>query len=598
MEHQVFKQARWLVALIFALCIAWGCTSDTILLHRVPMLTSAETKGWSQVIDGVQTPLATVQDFAAVQAGESLVLEKTLDIITDEEVLMFYTKHNEVRVYIDDVLVYEFAMQDGFAFLQTPGNEWHQVFLAEEMSGAQLRIELTSQFAYYSNLLYDFYIIHYSQMQSVQLQWLWLRCFTAVFLLIVAIWSYVSASVSRGTDTRRYAILLADFYMVMAIWVFANSGLFDLVFRRPVVSYFIEMLSVRLVPVMAYLFIQNILSRRYLLVAVMGYGTLAHFFVAIILQFAFGVSFLSTLWVLHALLVCGALVDFWMIAHHLYTTRHAKQTRNYLFVCSGILFASALAEVWRFYALPQQDLLISGYIAVGYVLYTCVAYVALVRRTAGLDRGRIALEDSYNKLRNTTLMREINAHFFFNVLSGISSLCKQNPQKADEAVTLLAKYMRHYMYLINTPKNIPFVSELELIRVYLALEEMRFEGEFAAEMEIDFAAFEVPPLSVQPVVENAVMHGLRQCNRFGKLQLSSRRVGGYAVVTVQDNGAGFDVTALKQNESLALDNVRTRLDTMAKASIQIESEIGEGTTITIKIPLKKLRGYDDKGGKV
>lgn len=587
MSQRVFRAARWCVLAILAFCVLWGCTSAPIELYTINLYHEPMQADWVQVVDGTAVPLADLQEITPVQAGETLVLETTLAQVLDDTVFIFFSKNQEVRIFLDDALVYEFVIQDGFASLQTPGNEWNEVFLSDEMSGATLRIELTSQFDYYSNLLYDFYMVHYNDMLSLQLEWLWLRIAAGMFLFAVALFSYIKGGLWYGTETRRFAMRMGDFYMTLSLWVFANAGALDLIFRRPVVSHLIEMVAIRLVPVMAYLFVRNILSRKYRMYDAIGWLVFANLLGSVILQFCFGVPLLSTLWVTHVILVFGVLLDFGIVVWHLYRTRNTKAERNYLFICTPILFASALLEVWRFYALPAKDAWISAYIAVAYLLYAIISHLIMTHRSAGLDRGRIALETNYNKLQNTTLMRQINAHFFFNTLNGISAQCKSDPEQADETVNLLAKYMRHYMYFVNTTTPIHFVNELDLMRVYLSIEQTRFKGSFSVTIDTPFTDFDLPALSIQPIVENAVMHGLRQCERYGEIIITSEKQGKNAVVTVRDNGVGFDTGALDDAESIALHHIRTQLADMVGGTLEIESNVGKGTKATVTIPLGK-----------
>ncbi len=581
----LLKILRWCVFAIFAACVLFAFASAPIQRPQTPDVKQSTNIAWVQVINEQLIPIETVADTIPVQAGETMVFEATLVGVHNQDVVVFRSKNQEVRVWIDEVEVYQFLMQEDFTFLQSPGSVWNEVTLDAHMEGATIRVELTAATTYFSDLFYDFHLVHESKVLSLKARYLWLQVLAGVFLVVMAIISYLNGKLWRGTQMRSYVIHLADFYLVLGVYILAKAGIFTLVFNRPLVSYFAEALALRIVPIVAYRFVFNLLNRHYRIVDVFGLCVWAHFFISVAVQFICGVSFLDTLWLAHAFLVMGAVIDFVMCAWHLHRTRQEKSKRNYLFLSTSILFASAVCEVFRFYFLPKNDSMIGLFIMVGYFLYTIVDHFIIVYRNAALNRDSVAMQTRYDKLQNSTLMQQINAHFFFNTLNTISALCKEDVEKADEAVTLLSKYMRHYMYFLKTESNISFLDELDLVQVYLAIEKMRFEGDFSVRTDIVFTDFNLPPLSVQPLVENAVVHGLRSHNQFGQLSISSKREGAYAVVTITDDGAGFDCSVIEQKKSLAINNIRTRLQTIVDGTLEIKSEAGKGTIVKVKVPL-------------
>ncbi|MFI3170739.1 MAG: histidine kinase [Faecalibacterium sp.] len=576
---------RWVVSAVFILCVLFAFSSTPLETSMGQVDDSLIGVQWVQLVEGRAVVIETALDAIPVQAGETMVFETTLvDLQTDTQ-LLFCSKNQEVRVFVDGVEIYQFLMQDAFSFLQTPGSTWHEISLVPELSGATLRVELTAQTTYYSDLFYNFHLVHISDCPVIKVQSLWVQLLAGLFLLIIAIVSYINGGIWHGTQTRSYAIHLADFYLVIAIYILGKSGIFGYFFARPLVSYMLEALALRMAPIVAYRFVISVSKRRYPIVTFVGICVWVHFFLSVALQFIWGVSFMQTRWIAHLILVLGAVLDFALCSYHVYATRREKSKRNYLFLCTVILFGSAVGEVFRFYLLPKHDELIGVFVMSGYFIYTVVSHVVLGNRNATLDRGSAAMQADYEKLRNTTLMRQIDAHFFFNTLNTISALCKEDAVKADQAVTSLAKYMRHYMYFVRTETNISFADELALVKVYLDIEKMRFDGEFSVEMDLAFVDFNLPPLSVQPLIENAVVHGLRSRNQFGQLSLSSKKEDGFAVITITDNGVGFDWDVAEKKECMAINNICTRLHDMANGTLEIQTQMGIGTTVTLRVPL-------------
>ena len=121
-------------------------------------------------------------------------------------------------------------------------------------------------------------------------------------------------------------------------------------------------------------------------------------------------------------------------------------------------------------------------------------------------------------------------------------------------------------------------------RAYADIERVRFPN-IRVEYEIEDSGFSLPPLSVQPIVENAIRHGVR-IREEGVIRVSARRTEGGHEVVIADNGVGFDVAAAAQDEGthIGLKNVQERIETMCGGSVTVDSRLGEGTTVTLFIP--------------
>ena len=129
-----------------------------------------------------------------------------------------------------------------------------------------------------------------------------------------------------------------------------------------------------------------------------------------------------------------------------------------------------------------------------------------------------------------------------------------------------------------------FKDELEHIRNYLKIEKVRFGERLNIEYDIRVRDFTVPMLSVQPIVENAVKHGVAQKPEGGTVKLSTDENEKQFIITVTDDGVGFDTGSIDNEKSVGLRNVEIRLAIMEGARMQIDSTPGKGSTITIYIP--------------
>ena len=188
--------------------------------------------------------------------------------------------------------------------------------------------------------------------------------------------------------------------------------------------------------------------------------------------------------------------------------------------------------------------------------------------------------------RISVMLSQIQPHFLYNSLNAIRGLCRKDPEQAREAIGSFAEYLRGNMDSLNNRKPIPFTRELSHIENYLKLEKFRFGDELKVNYDIKEKNFFIPALSVQPLVENAVKHGICEKENGGTLTLKTYRDGEYIVIEVSDDGIGFDAEKLisedKERSHIGIQNTRERLKQMIGASLTIESLPGKGTVAKIR----------------
>ncbi len=183
-------------------------------------------------------------------------------------------------------------------------------------------------------------------------------------------------------------------------------------------------------------------------------------------------------------------------------------------------------------------------------------------------------------------LSQIQPHFLYNSLTAIYRLCDVKSDSAKEAISNFSKYLRGNLDSIKNTKMITFAEELEHIKAYLALEKMRFDDYLEIVYDTEATEFFLPPLTVQPLVENAVGHGISDLPEGGRIIISAFETEKYYEIKVSDNGVGFDEAALPQDERshIGIQSVRSRLEIMCSGTLEIESKKNIGTTAIIKIP--------------
>ena len=191
--------------------------------------------------------------------------------------------------------------------------------------------------------------------------------------------------------------------------------------------------------------------------------------------------------------------------------------------------------------------------------------------------------------RITVMLSQIQPHFLYNSLTSVMDLCDRNPKQAKAAIADFADYLRGNLSSLKTENLISFGTELEHIEKYLRLEKLRFMDELEIVYDIHSKDFMLPALSVQPLVENAVKHGVGKKIGGGTVTIHTAETEDEYIIRVTDDGVGFTEGEYADDGGthVGIENIKKRLDMMINARLEIESKIGEGTKTCILIPKRK-----------
>lgn len=218
----------------------------------------------------------------------------------------------------------------------------------------------------------------------------------------------------------------------------------------------------------------------------------------------------------------------------------------------------------------------------------CMAF-AHYQKSQERERHAIELEASLAQAKLQALRMQINPHFLFNTLNAISTIVHTNPQTADDMITDLSELFRASLESSND-HEISLSRELELLQRYLAIEQRRFGQRLKVEQSIDPEILQarVPTLILQPIVENAIRHGIEAQADVGTIAIHASREGSQIKLSVSDNGKNpFDAAVLAGNrQGIGLTNTKARLKQLygEEQSFKVgKGELG-GWKVEIKIP--------------
>ncbi len=303
-------------------------------------------------------------------------------------------------------------------------------------------------------------------------------------------------------------------------------------------------------------------------------------------------------------------VPIFMLAHRFTVTAETGRRRILLFMTLGLVIAilvdTVLAQV-RLHVLPpppgrvRQPPSIFGNLLrfqflYDYMVYLAVFAAALARdyflryqarleETTQLQAQAAKLEAQLADARLTALRSQLNPHFLFNTLNAISSLVERDPRGVRKMIARLGELLRHTLEETES-QEIVLERELELLRRYLDIMEVRFQGKLEATISAadDVKGALVPNLILQPLVENALKHGVSASDGRGHVEVSAVRSGDQVVLRVRDHGPGLGDT--ETDNGVGLTNTIARLDQLYKAKqrFSLQPAPDGGTVAEIRLP--------------
>lgn len=307
--------------------------------------------------------------------------------------------------------------------------------------------------------------------------------------------------------------------------------------------------------------------------------------------------------VIAVILYCTLLIAY-LLAFHRYglTLRKVinriqkKWNRLAFFVLLFYMFSYLLILYPRpWVERPEYAPVIVGYaILILYCFYIILWMMIDMDRIQNLEQTEyemsLRLEKQSRELeekKTRIMMHKIQPHFIYNVLMSIRYFVKKDPQVAYDMIYDFSNYLRSNVERLEKVDCIMWSEELKHIEAYVRIEKMRFKERLNIVYEIEGGDFAIPPLTVEPIVENAVKHGITQKLSGGTVWIRSRSTETGHEIIVEDNGVGFDVENMGQEKSVGFNYIRARLDMMEGASIRIDSAPGQGTIVRLTFAGKR-----------
>ena len=217
-----------------------------------------------------------------------------------------------------------------------------------------------------------------------------------------------------------------------------------------------------------------------------------------------------------------------------------------------------------------------------YVLIFVAVFINYMRVNLGLEQRLQRHEKTAELYRMRATLERIKPHYIYNVLSSIYYLCESDPVAAQKATGVFADYMRFATQNMQGEPLIPFSRELDTVRNYLDLETMRFGDRIRVHYDIAASDFNVPPFTLQPLVENSVKHGAAQTGDPADIYIETREDALGWTITVRDTCGGFDTDTAEPGTGTKY--IAEILELTLYGTLKVESTPGQGTVCVVHIP--------------
>ena len=222
------------------------------------------------------------------------------------------------------------------------------------------------------------------------------------------------------------------------------------------------------------------------------------------------------------------------------------------------------------------------FIVIGTVIAAIIFFVTILHEQINDHVHQKQLNDIY---QTDILQLQMRPHFIYNTMSSIYYLCTLDPQKAQMVVRDFSIYLKKNFSAISKRELIPFEDALEHTRAYLAIEKVRYEKLLFVEYDIQNTDFQLPPLIIQPLVENAVKHGVDPDFPALYIWIRTFKEDDKNVIVVENTGPDFTpVSGSDKDVHVGITNVRKRLELMCGGALKIAPRAEGGTVVRIEIP--------------
>ncbi len=488
--------------------------------------------------------------------------------------LCFYVKHQYVSVDTAEDAAYINSEMPKPHIGHTPGHYWVCIPIRQQDAGNPVTVRLTPVYDDFQPEEMEFFIgSKYNVLEIILKREFFVFAVSVLTIAtggLLCVFAFLAHFSSRDTLRMLYLGLLT---LAVGLWKLTGiSFMYMLYAGSGRTLYYLGIVALALLPVFCMRFL--------------------HFQAAVELSsLSAGLSAASFCFTLLTLL----LQLLGLRELHDFAFFYVAETTILLFLLTGWMMRQKAGTRWvlPFPLAALADLLIIRFTGTAEPAVCLLLWVFLnammrggifIREDMARERRLRKQAEELQDARITALMNQIRPHFIHNTLASIYYLCEDDPAKAQSVINDFMYYLQNNYNAITSRTPVPFEEELKHVQAYVAVEQVRFEGELSIEYRADHTDFRIPALTIQPLVENSVKYGIGSGVSPEHILLQTRKLPGGSEIVIEDDGMGFDPKNMDKGPHTGIENVRRRLELMCRGTLTIESTPGRGTKCTIFIP--------------
>lgn len=504
--------------------------------------------------------------------------------IDDNSVLYFRTEFQAVEVKINDIIVYSYGVDEKRPFGKAPVPVYHMVGIGEEYSGGNISITFESGYDKYSG---EIPVISYGNRGDI-LYSIWREnAFIFIMSILLVIFSIAAAIIwifmGRHRNSNPAFLYLIIFLGNVSVWSLSDNLLIQFFVDNMYLIWLIKAISILIIPIVYLMYIRCFTDKKKV-IKLLDYGLwiyVANFIMAMVAQFMGLVDYVEYMKVTVVLITIGLAMVTLILSTAIITFGKKSLRDN---VWANIVFLVFMVADFIFGLFDGTNSIHGVVLRIGIFVYALSLLVVTERHMLLRAEKKQQTEVELIKNQKQLALNSLNPNFIFATLNIVLGLIKEGSDQAQVVLYNLSRFLRFKFNALNNTQEelVDFENELEHIKVYLSIEAIRHK-ELTISIEDKVVEFQVPVHSIEPLVENAIKHGLSKRNYEGTVIIRSyERKESYAIQII-DNGVGFDIETIKKDTFTSIKNIRSRIYDI-DGDIEIASKKGKGTIITITIP--------------
>lgn len=616
------KENKFVWLSIFVICIlliasiwfvALLIPPETVIDNADRSAVKEYSEGWECSVGNDRLVNVSSKTVVSAEQGEVVKLVNTLPSYNyDAPTLLFRTYQQNVRVYVDGEQVYSFGDFKVKTFIQTLPVRWNMATLPDDSSGKEIVIEIFSEYEKYSGYIPLFLIGPESGCYSYIIE-SGMPGLLLSFALIVIVAMLLIAILLSNKRSSGFKMLVwwGVTVLLAGVWSIATLGMIQLFFSAPYFEWLMRnTAAIFIVPSLLrviYEYYDDEKTRR--LAEIVFRLDLIFILLSLIVQIA-GLVDLSLLMAIPIVFASFAVLVF------IYGAVMTRKTDTLFTRVTNTVAAVALTAIVVLVPYMYSSRVGSGFdlfIRMLFVFISLVWTFMIIKNVLNRMKKYEQMKKTVEEKQMTMMVHQIKPHFIYNTLGAVRAMISEDPQKASEMLYDFSKYLRAHVDTLSVDKPISVEEELRNVKNYAKIERARFGDKIQVVYETEDVSFLIPPLTIQPLVENAITHGLRKKKDGGTVIIRTYSTKRSHIVEVVDNGAGFDTSRFEAKEkkpirfidlfrknkeeaqpdkeaedySSGIKNIEFRLSAMLGGTLEIKSREGEGTVSRIVLPKRK-----------